>query len=85
MAKSRSSPQFRLPPHPWDSSPADAIDRRVGQLRGVFGIIGGLCAPDPEMRNVTPEDLSNFIWFVEDYIDDIAHCRKRMDAGKEVA
>ena len=82
MSKSRSSPQFRLPPHPWDSSPADAIDRRVAHLRGVFGIIGSLCPPKASEITVNADDLGNLTWLVQDYLHDITTCRELAD--KEV-
>lgn len=80
------SKQFRLPPHPWDSNPGEAIDRRVAQLRGVFGIIGALSGPaDKEPLSIHREDFSGLVWLVEDYLHDIEECGKRTTLNKEVA
>lgn len=77
------SKQFRLPPHPWDTDPGEAIDRRVAHLRAVFGIIGALCKPGAEEATIFPDDLGGLVWLVQDYLHDIEYCAERMD--KEVA
>lgn len=72
MVKSRS--------HPWDSTPIDAIDRRVAQLRGVFGVLGSVayCKANDEMP-LSREDLVNLTWLVEDYLSEISEWAQRLN------
>ena len=74
--------------HPWDSTPIDAIDRRVAHLRGVFGVLGSVAysKADDEMP-LSREDLVNLTWLVEDYLVEISAWAQRLhrDVKKGVA
>lgn len=76
----------RIRPHPWDSTPIDAIDRRVAHLRGLFGVLGSAahCRGEDELP-LSREDLVNLTWLVEDYLSEIHEWAQRLHraAGKE--
>ena len=66
--------------HPWDSTPIDAIDRRIAHLRGVFGVLGSAAhSPAADELPLSREDLVNLTWLVEDYLTEISEWAQRLN------
>lgn len=78
----------QLRPHPWDSTPIDAIERRLAHLRGIFGVLSQTThAPDIGDVTLSREDLVNLAWLVDDYLMEIHQWADRLHRAskKEVA
>jgi len=62
----------QIRPHPFDSTPIDAIDRRLAQLRGVVGALSSVAHVQPNTEVLLcRDDLTSLCWLVQDYLDDI--------------
>lgn len=71
---------IKLHAHPWDSTPIDAIERRIAHLRGVFGVLGTAAqSPEADEMPLSREDLVNLTWLAQDYLVEIGEWAQRLD------
>lgn len=74
---------FSLPPHPYDQSEIDAIDRRILHLRGLCGVL--MAATGDADVACSLEHLRNLAWLLDDYLVEIADLAKGMhESSQEV-
>jgi len=72
-----------LSPNLYDSTPIDALDRRITQLRGLCGVL--IATTGEAAETFALSDLRNLCWLLDDYLVEIADLAKGLhESAQEV-